>query len=66
MKNKIDFKALLISIVGFIAVWNVLDFLWCPLIKKVPYQFSMSQDMLVPLMMVILIQAGQMVAKKKG
>ncbi|MBR4470098.1 MAG: hypothetical protein IKS54_02130 [Erysipelotrichaceae bacterium] len=64
MKNKVDFKALLITIVGFIAVWNVLDFLWCTLITKVPYHFSMSQDMLTPLLLVILIQGVQMVTKK--
>ena len=59
MKN---FISLVIYIVGFIAVWNLCDFLFCTFITQGDYQFSISTDMLTPLVLSIIVQ---MVAKKK-
>ena len=60
MKNLIN---LLVFIVGFIVVWNICDFLFCTFITQSDYQFSISMDMITPLVLTLIIQTVGM--KKK-
>lgn len=62
MKN---FLSLVGSAVGFVLVWNVLDFLFCTFIAGGDYVFSFGGDMIAPLTLTLLIQIVEMGAKKK-
>ena len=64
MKNKNIFVSLLVYAVGFVAIWNVLDFLYSAFITKTPYQFSITTDMLTPLGITLLIEGVELNKKK--
>ena len=64
MKKK-DYLSLAVYAAGFILVWNLLDFLYSTFIRKTAYHFALTQDMILPLSMMILIQIVQMSSKKK-
>ncbi|MBO4919321.1 MAG: hypothetical protein J5365_04115 [Erysipelotrichaceae bacterium] len=65
MDNKKKILAIVEYIIGFILVWNLLDFLYSTFIVKTAYHFSLSQDMLIPLGMMVIILSVQMFGKKK-
>ena len=62
--NMKNFTALVVYIIGFVAVWNICDFLFCTFITQSEYEFSISTDMLTPLVLMIIIQTVSMKRKK--
>lgn len=44
-----------IFVVIFMALWNLLDFLYCTVITKAGYQFRTSTDLLIPLGMALVL-----------
>ena len=65
MNNNKKFLLIAEYIIGFVLVWNLLDFLYSTFITKTTYHFSLSQDMLIPLGMMVIILSVQMFGKKK-
>ena len=65
MDNKKKLLAIVEYIIGFVLVWNVLDYLYSTFITRTAYHFSISQDMLMPLGMMVIILSVQMFGKKK-
>ena len=59
------FVSLLVYIIGFVAVWNICDFLYCTFITQSEYQFSISTDMITPLVLMLIIQIVNMSRKSK-
>ena len=59
------FVSLLIYIIGFVTVWNICDFLFCTFITHSEYQFSISADMITPLVLTIIIYTVNMRRKNK-
>ena len=56
---------IVVYVICFILFWNLLDFLYSIFITRTPYRFSMTNDMLLPLSIMVIIQIVQMTAKKK-
>ena len=65
MNNNKKLLAIVEYVIGFVLVWNVLDFLYSTFITRTAYHFSLSQDMLIPLGMMVIILSVQMFGKKK-
>ncbi len=55
----------LIFIICFLIVWNLLDYVYATFLTHGSYQFSVTSNMLVPLGMMILLQAVDTGRKKK-
>lgn len=47
--------AFVIFVVIFMALWNLLDFLYSTFITKACYQFRTSTDLLIPLGMALVL-----------
>lgn len=47
--------AFVIFVVIFMALWNLLDFLYSTFITKAGYQFRTSTDLLIPLGMALVL-----------
>ena len=65
MNNNKKLLAIVEYIIGFVLVWNVLDFLYSTFITRTAYHFSLSRDMLMPLGMMVIILSVQLFGKKK-
>ena len=63
--NKKEILAIVAYIIAFVLVWNLLDFLYSTFIVKTAYQFGISRDMLVPMIVMAVILSIQMIGKKK-
>ena len=63
--DKKKLMQIVVYVICFILFWNLLDFLYSIFITRTPYRFSMTNDMLLPLSIMVIIQIVQMTAKKK-
>ena len=47
--------AFVIFVVIFMALWNLLDFLYSTLITKSGYQFKSTTDLMIPLVLALVL-----------
>ena len=65
MKNLNKNVAFGIFVVVFMALWNLVDFLWTVLIEKGTYQFGVGSDLAIPF--VVAIVSGYLLfLRRKG
>ena len=63
MAKKIVLFILFVAL--FIAFWNICDLLWSTFITRKGYQFSLTGDMLSPLVIAIVFECLNLFIKKK-
>ena len=63
--NKKNILAIVEYIVGFVLMWNLLDYLYSTFITRTAYHFSLSQDMLMPMVLMAVILSLQLFSRKK-
>ena len=61
------FVSLLVYIIGLVTVWNICDFLFCTFITQSEYQFSISADMITPLVVLgyLFMLADRLLARNQ-
>ena len=63
MKNRI--LSSLLYIVFFVAVWNLLGFLWDTFITHAGYQFNVGKDLIAPAVIALILDVVLQVLQKR-